>query len=512
MRLRPGLSTTLVRWLRAARLAEPWHGAVRRYGFRLFSWPVYGGDSMTRNLLILEDSRLLAREIEQRYAREGWQVQLANDIATARRLLVEVAPLVVIADMNLPDGNSLDLLDELRSRQIPVGEWVFLTAYGTIPDSVRALQLGAYDFLEKPYEEARLDLAVTSAARSARAQRTLHVQSRENSRRYTPDRFIGSSPRARETRDLLIRIAGADFSALIIQGETGTGKGLAARILHYNGHRTSGPLVEVNCAALPEELLESELFGHEPGAFTGAKGRHRGLFEQADGGTLFLDEIGELSPPLQAKLLKAVEENRIRRVGGEREISVDVRVLTATNRDLSEEVSTGHFRSDLYHRLSVFHIPLPALAQRPDDIEELVWAFVNEFNERVHRNVSHIPDKVWATLRNHPWPGNVRELRNVIERCVLLSPGDSLDPCWLQLQPAASMPDMNSGKHEIYLTLDGSMSMAQIERRVLEAALKRRNGNITQAARLLGMSRQSMRYRIEKYRLQAAPVSDGLEE
>ena len=469
---------------------------------------------MAKNLLILEDESLLAQEIERRYARQGWQVQRAEDIATARRLLADsqIDPLVVVADMNLPDGSSLDLLGELKAKQIPVGEWVFLTAYGTIPDSVRALQLGANDFLEKPYEEARLDLAVTSAARCARAQRTLHDQSEEGSRRYSPERFVGASLKARETRQLLMRIAETDFSALIIQGATGTGKGLAARILHYSGCRASGPLVEVNCAALPEDLLESELFGHEPGSFTGARGRHRGLFEQADGGTLFLDEIGELPLGLQAKLLTSVEEKRIRRVGGEREVDVDVRIFAASNRDLSGEVSAGRFRSDLYHRLSVFQVQLPTLAERPEDIEELVWLLTSEFNERVHRHVSRIPEPVWAALRAHSWPGNVRELRNVIERCVLLSQADTLDSRWLQLEPAPVQPDKGGiGDEGIYVALDGSMSMEQIERRLLEEALKRQQGNVTQAARLLGMSRQTMRYRVEKYRLLANLSEDVVE-
>lgn len=466
---------------------------------------------MTDNLLVLEDDKLLAQEIKRRLARQGWQVHVSGNIAAARKLLAEtrLEPLVVIADMSLPDGNSLDLLEELKAERAPVGEWLFLTAYGTIPDSVRALQLGASDFLEKPYEEARLDLAVATAVRSARAQRIVRDQAEDGFRRYGPERFIGSSPQARETRELLVQIANADFSSLILQGETGTGKGLAARILHYSGARAQGPLVEVNCAALPEELLESELFGHEAGAFTGAKGRHRGLFEQADGGTLFLDEVGELPLTLQAKLLKASEEKRIRRVGSEREIDINVRVVAATNRDLADEVAAGRFRSDLYHRLSVFQIRLPTLAERPDDIEELVWILIAEFNERAHGRISQVPDSAWAALRAHPWSGNVRELRNVIERCVLLSQGDKLDQRWFQLAPGSpSQEGSKCDEDRICFALDGSISMEQIERTVLEEALNRRSGNVTQAARLLRMSRQSMRYRVEKHGLKADPA-DG---
>ncbi|MFZ0788461.1 MAG: sigma-54 dependent transcriptional regulator, partial [Chromatiaceae bacterium] len=445
-------------------------------------------------------------EIERRFARQRWQVHIAGDLAAGRRLLAteRIEPLVVIADLNLPDGSALDLLAELTADQVPLGEWIFLTAFGTIPDSVRALQLGAYDFLEKPYEESRLDLAVASAARCARAQRMLRDRAAEGSHRYGPESFIGSSPQARETRQLLAQIAAADFSALIIQGETGTGKGLAARILHYSGPRVSGPLVEVNCAALPEDLLESELFGHEAGAFTGAKGRHRGLFEQADGGTLFLDEIGELPLGLQAKLLTAVEEKRIRRVGGERDLEVDVRIIAATNRDLAGEVAAGRFRGDLYHRLSVFKVRLPTLAERPEDIPELAWLLIAEFNQRAHSRISRVPELVWAALRSHAWPGNVRELRNVIERCVLLSGGDTLDQRWLQLAPApAPCAENGHGDNRLCFELDGSLTLERIEARCLQEALWRRRGNVTQAARLLGMTRQSMRYRLEKHGLKA---------
>jgi two-component system response regulator AtoC len=468
---------------------------------------------MAKTLLVLEDEALLAREIERRFVRQGWEVHLAEHLAGAHRLLTEVRidPLVVVADMRLPDGNALDLLEALKAKRIPLGEWVFLTGCGTIPETVRALRLGAYDFLEKPYEEARLDLAVTGAARSALAQRTLRDQAEQGSRRYGAERFIGSSKQASETRELLQQVASADFSALVVLGRTGTGKGLAARILHFNGPRAGGRFVEVNCAALPEDLLESELFGHEAGAFTGAKGVHRGLFEQADGGTLFLDEIGELTLGLQAKLLKAVEEKCIRRVGGEREQAVDVRIVAATNRNLAEEAAAGRFRSDLYHRLSVFQIALPGLAERPADIEELVWAFIGEYNERAHRRIARVPDAVWAALRTHTWPGNVRELRNVVERCVLLSQGDTWDPRWLQLAPGqGSSTGHGPDCEQLCFDLDGATTMEQIERRVLEEALKRRQGNVTQAARLLGMSRQSMRYRLEKHRLKPEVVEDTL--
>lgn len=459
---------------------------------------------MSDTLLIIEDEALLGREMQRRFVKQGWDVVLSADLADARRQLVDksLRPVAVLADMNLPDGNSLDLLDELQNEAGAKSEWIFLTAFGTIPDSVRALQLGAHDFIEKPVDEARLDLAVQRAARSSRAERRLSYASASAAAKYRVEQFVGHSERATETRHMLTQIAQADFSALVLRGDTGTGKGLAARILHYNGPRAAGPMIEVNCAALPDELLESELFGHEAGAFTGAKSRREGLFEQADGGTLFLDEIGEMPLGLQAKLLKAVEDRTVRRVGGNREIKVDVNIITATNRDLETEVAENRFRGDLYHRLSVFQIVLPSLAHRIEDIPDLVRDFVAAFNERRNERIETIPDEVWSRLADYAWPGNVRELRNVVERCVLLSPGKTLDPRWLQLtqveRPATSVDD-----NHICFPIDGSVTLDEVERRMIEEALRRENGNVTRAAGRLGVSRQTMRYRVDKHHIES---------
>jgi len=454
-------------------------------------------------LLIVEDEALLGREMQRRFVKQGWDVVLSTNLADARRQLIDqqLRPLAVLADMNLPDGNSLDLLAELREHNQPVGEWIYLTAYGTIPDSVRALQLGAHDFIEKPVDDARLDLAVQRAARSARAQRRLSYAAASEAAKYPVAQFIGHSERAQDTRHMLIQIAQADFSALVLRGETGTGKGLAARILHYNGPRADGPMIEVNCAALPDELLESELFGHEAGAFTGAKNRREGLFEQADGGTLFLDEIGEMPLGLQAKLLKAVEDRTVRRVGGNREIQVDVTIIAATNRDLETEVAEKRFRGDLYHRLSVFQIALPSLKERIEDVKALVKTFVAEFNERRNDRVERISDDVWTQLSDYDWPGNVRELRNVVERCVLLSRGKALETRWLQLHSATNQPAPSVDGDAIRFPLDGSVTLDEVERRMIEEALRRERGNVTRAGAVLGVSRQTMRYRVEKHHI-----------
>jgi two-component system response regulator AtoC len=458
---------------------------------------------MVGSILIIEDEDLLGEELLHHFRKGGWDVGRASTLAGAKELLFrgEMQPDVVLSDLSLPDGVALDLLQEMRDAGRG-GEWIFLTGYGTVPDSVRALRLGALDFLEKPCPMDRLDLVVAGAMRSARAQRRIREEANRQNRRYSPEAFLGSSQASRAIRAMMNRLARVPLTALVLGGETGTGKGLAARILHYSGVRASGPLVEVNCAALPGELLESELFGHEAGAFTGAKGRHRGLFEQALGGTLFLDEVSELPVGLQAKLLKAVEDHSIRRVGGEKEIDVDVQVFAASNQDLAGIVKDGRFRQDLYHRLSVFNLDLPPLRRRPEDLEELVPAFVAEFNALSGKRVTDIPEAVWERLRGYSWPGNVRELRNVLERSVLLAETGALPLRWLQLPQETGLFPEGLGSDEgavVRLPLDGTQSLDEMEARIIRTALERNGFNVTATARALGATRQTLRYRIEKH-------------
>jgi two-component system response regulator AtoC len=456
---------------------------------------------MADTLLVIEDEALLGAELVRHYRRQGWDVTLADSLQKAKRALLEqmLDPLVVLSDMNLPDGNALDLLEQVRAKEVG-GEWIFLTGYGSVPDSVRALRLGAFDFLEKPCEQERLDLMVTGAARGARAQRRLRDETLAQTRRYSPQSFQGRSESADNVRTMLTKLTQVPFSALIITGETGTGKGLAARILHHSGTRADGPLVEINCAALPRELLESELFGHEAGAFTGAKARRRGLMEQASGGTLFLDEVGEMDLDLQAKLLKAIEDRSVRRLGGDREIKVDVQVITASNRDLESRVREGAFRHDLYHRLSVFRLHLPSLRQRKQDLEDLVPEFIAEYNAKAGKRVKIIPDEVWQQLRAHDWPGNVRELRNVVERCVLFAESEVFPKQWLQLTSAHSVSKELDG-NQVHVPLDGSMTLDDMDRYIIQTALERHDYNVTATARALGTTRETLRYRIQKYAL-----------
>ncbi len=465
---------------------------------------------MTNLMLIIEDELLFGSELQRHYRRQEWDVVWVKDLASAEHELVskKLEPLIILSDMNLPDGNGLDLLEKLRQLQGD-GEWIFLTGYGSVPDSVRALRLGAYDFLTKPCDQGRLDVVVAGAARSARAQRRLQQECLSRAERFSWSSFVGRSQNARQVREMLSKLTAVPFSALIITGETGTGKGLSARILHHGGSRSSGPLIEINCAALPHDLLESELFGHEAGAFTGAKGRRRGLMEQADGGTLFLDEIGEMDLELQAKLLKAIEERNLRRLGGDREISVDIQVIAATNQNLKRDVETGRFRADLYHRLSVFHLDLPPLRSCKEDLYDLVPQFISEYNIKAVKHVKEIPEEAWQKLTAHHWPGNVRELRNVIERCVLFSNDQRLPVQWLQLNPAEIVGAQVEGDR-ICLPLNGSMALDDMDRHIIKTALERNKYNVAATARALGTTRETLRYRINKYELEQR-VSQGRE-
>jgi two-component system response regulator AtoC len=459
---------------------------------------------MPDTLLIIEDEALLGAELQRHYRRLGWNTVWARSRAEAERELFQrgMAPLVVLSDLQLPDGNGLDILEKARAKG-DRSEWVFLTGYGDVPDSVHAIKLGAYDFLTKPCEQARLDLVLNGAARSARAQRRLKDESQAKGSRYGLGAFLGSSPAAHGVREMLGRLAGLPWSALVLTGETGTGKGLTARILHHAGKRAEGPLIEVNCAALPRELMEAELFGHEAGAYTGARGMHRGLVEQAQGGTLFLDEIGELVPDLQAKLLKVIEDKKLRRLGSEREIPVDVQILAATNRDLAAEVQAGRFRADLYHRLSVFRLELPPLRSRREDLRDLVPRFIDEFNALADKGVSHVPEAVWQRLAAYDWPGNVRELRNVVERSVLLSSGDVFPLEWLLLSPVQRLPEPTSQGDCLSLPLDGSLSLDEMVGRIIQAELEHHGHNITEVARVLKTTRDKIRYRIDKLGIRA---------
>jgi two-component system, NtrC family, response regulator AtoC len=442
-------------------------------------------------LLILEDDDLLRQVTAERLEREGYSVAAAASLAEARRLLEQQTPDLAILDIKLPDGEGTELLEELGRSADTV--CVMMSAHATVQSAVAALRAGAVDYLEKPFSFDRLSATIRGALERTRLRREVRAL---RERAGVGEDVVGSSPAMEEVFELVRRVAPAESTTVLLEGETGTGKGLLARAVHRASNRADGPFINVTCSALAESVMESELFGHEKGAFTDARTMKRGLVELAEGGTLFLDEIGEIGLRLQGKLLRFIEEKRFRRVGGTKDLVVDARLVAATNRDLEREVEAGMFREDLYYRLRVFPIRLPPLRERPSDIPALVTTFVDEFNRQFGKKIRQVTPEAMEVLKRYRWPGNVRELRNLIERTVLLADGLALTPAMLPAQVTGRAPTP-----PVELGAEG-VDFESLERALLEAALRRAEGNRTEAGRLLGMSRHQVRNRLKKYGLE----------
>ncbi|TQV77400.1 sigma-54-dependent Fis family transcriptional regulator [Aliikangiella marina] len=460
---------------------------------------------MSKRLLIIDNPDTISQSLVSAMNKEQWQLEVASSFSQAKTLLVndELDPHVILCAVELVDTRAINDIGALALSTIDC-EWLFITE--KTEDSIdEILDDLAFERLNRQEESKRFEKSINRAFRSSLTRRRLNAYSQANNKRYSVDAYLGNSKPVKRVKKMITKLKNVPVSAMVIRGETGTGKGLVAKIVHTTGLRKDGPFIELNCAALPKDLLESQLFGHEAGAFTGAQSRQKGLFEQADGGTLFLDEIGDLDIELQAKLLKAIEEQKIRRLGSEKELAVDVQIIAATGVDLEQAVIANEFRDDLYHRLSVFILNLPALRVRKEDLLELVPHFIAEFNTKANKHVENISDDIWEKLLQHEWPGNVRELRNVLERCVLLS-SDSLLPVeWLQLSSSLSnsidSSPAVSAENVLQIPLDGSLSLESIEARVIKTILERTNFNVTEAAKLLGTTRQTLRYRVQKYGL-----------
>ena len=441
-------------------------------------------------ILIVDDDALIRTVLSDRLERSGHRVRVAGTLAEARAMLRAQVPDLALLDIQLPDGTGTDLLPELIVElDVPC---IMMTAHATVQGAVAALKQGARDFLEKPISYERLDATVSSALEVTALRREVRAL-REQGR--SEGVIIGSSAPMQELFRVVERLAPADTTTVLIEGETGTGKGVVARLIHRLSPRAAQPFVNVTCTALAETIMESELFGHEKGAFTDARALKRGLVELADRGTLFLDEIGELSPRLQGKLLQFIEDRTFRRVGGTRDLSVDTRLIAATNRDLEKDVDAGTFRADLYYRLRVVPLYLPPLRDRAADVPELVKHFVETFRRELGKKVRRISPDAMSLLQAYPWPGNVRELRNVIERSILLADGDTLTAG--ALPPEVRHP-RSTQQPEIRIGPDG-MDIEELEKNLLLEALRRAEGNRTTAGRLLGLSRHQIRNRLKKY-------------
>lgn len=455
-------------------------------------------------ILIIEDEALLARNFARFLERRGHETAVAATVRKGIEQYDEIRPDIVLIDYNLPDGTGMEVIGHIRrgDRQTKL---VMITAHGSVAIAVGAMKAGADDYLTKPVALEEVGLLVERLVSQGQIEESLAYYRRKDEDRSGLDRMIGTSAGIRDVKQRITQILAMEARqisgtppAVLITGETGSGKELIARALHFDGPRRKFPFVELNCAALPENLLEAELFGHERGAFTDAKERRIGLIQSADRGTLFLDEIGEMPSQAQAKLLKVLEDGRVRPLGATRERTVDVRFVAATNVAIADRVRSGEFRADLYYRLSGVSIVLPPLRAREDDVILLAEHFLADHRRRYGRPNLRIDPTAEAALRQHPWAGNVRELRNTMEQAALLTVGDHIraadlnlrEPPWLAAEPGLPGAAPEPGA-----------TLASIERDLIVNALNRMGGNVTMAAQELGITRDTMRYRMEKHKL-----------
>jgi DNA-binding NtrC family response regulator len=446
-------------------------------------------------ILVVDDEQLIRWSLAARLTDAGYRVLEAETGRQALELHREGVDLVLL-DYRLPDADGLSILKQIKEAD-PDTLVILLTAFSSVETAVEAMKSGAYHYANKPFNVDEIALLVEKALETTRLRREVRALRATQAQPYAISRIVGQSPAMVAVRALIQKIAASPASTVLLTGESGTGKDLAAKVIHYASDRAARPFMNITCSALPDALLESELFGHERGAFTGADRQKRGLLETADGGTVFLDEIGEMVPVLQAKLLRFLEEKSFKRVGGATDLKVDVRVVAATNRNLEEEVRQGRFRQDLYYRLNVLPVALPPLRQRPEDMPALISHYVDIFNTEFRKRIRGVAPQAMHRLQHYGWPGNVRELRNAIERAMLLAEGPELT---LDDFPLGGGPGGRLGDR-VELPPNG-IDLDDLERSLVMQALERSGWNQTKAAALLGLNRDQIRYRIDKFKLE----------
>jgi DNA-binding NtrC family response regulator len=456
-----------------------------------------------KTILVVDDERLIRWTLTEALKGWGYAPAEAADAAAALALFDSERPALTLLDINLPDRSGLEVLREIRARD-PGAVVIMITAAVLVENAVASLRAGAYDFVSKPINLDELQVTIRNALEAGYMRRELNTIRGERAREFGFEQIVGNSPTMREMMALARKVAESEVSSVLLQGESGTGKDLIAKAIHYGSRRSESPFVAINCAAIPATLIESELFGYEKGAFTDAKARKEGLFEQAEGGTLFLDEIGELELGLQAKLLRVLEEGAFRRVGGLKDIPLDVRVIAASNRDLKSESRQGRFREDLYYRLSVIQIDIPPLRERGEDVLLLAEHYLRTLAGTLRRGARRFSPEVVEALRRYSWPGNVRELRNVVERVLILEEGSTVTKKYLPPNVAeGSRRKALIGKaaafaDELFRLPPGGVSVEEVEMSLVRQAIARSGGVQKRAAELLGLSRDQLRYRLKK--------------
>ena len=456
---------------------------------------------MPKRIMIIDDEQAIRWSLGEALKNLGYEVEEAADGETGIKLFQKDPTDLVILDLKLPDTDGIAVLKKLKGidEDLPV---VMMTAYGEIETAVEAIRGGAYDFLLKPFQLEKMKVAIKNALETSRLRSELDGIRKKERQAYDFKNFLGKSKVMQEVFTKVKKIGGeSKASTILIQGESGTGKELVARAIHECSNVGNRPFLEINCSALPETLLESELFGHEKGAFTDAKFRKKGLFELAEGGTIFLDEIGEMGITLQSRLLRVIENKNFRRVGGVKDLRVNTRIISATNRDLKQAIQEGIFRNDLYYRLQVIPINLPPLRERKEDIPLLANHFISLFNIEFKKNIKKISPEVTRLFQSYSWPGNVRELRNVIERAILLEAEDELLVEHLPLEISLEQ-ELTEGVQEVK-NLDElyPISIKEMEELLVNKTLKETEGNKSKAARILGISRQTLREKVKLYNI-----------
>ncbi len=457
---------------------------------------------MNPHILIVDDEESLAFFLKSALEQKGYAVDKVHNLVDAKKFVETIFPDLLLLDLSLPDGEGLDLYRLIKEKNMEIPT-IVITAYASVKSAVEALKLGVEDYIVKPFELDEILVTIEKQLQRFKLNNQFNYYKKRLQQTYQEEFFVSKLPIIDELQNLALKIAQVEESALLIEGASGTGKEMLARFIHQNSPQTDAPFVEINCASLPENLLESELFGYEPGAFTDAKKRKIGLIELATGGTLFLDEVSEMSPALQAKLLRVIETRIFKRLGGIRDIKVNIRVIAATNKNIRALVDEKKFREDLYFRLNMFHLVIPPLAERKEELLLIAQFFLERINRQLQKNVKHFSDEAQQLFLHYEWPGNLRELHNTIERAIILCDSDTIETKHLAYEmmkdsfvitkQTPSLTNLQNSSLKTYLD--------NIEKSLLVQALQISAGNQLKAAKILGEPRHIVRYLLKKHNL-----------